>query len=117
MRDRARPKFRLRLWLRPRLLLRLYPLFRASSTVRVLRPGPRFPGQSHQFHIAAELPEDLAASAAGRCQRIGIGHNGHAPELACAFGDRLEDSHALGAEGQAVSGVLDVAAGVDAPRE
>src|ERR1039457_6654026 len=71
----------------------------------------------HQFHIAAELPEDLAASAAGVCQRVGIGHNGHAPELACAFGDRLEDSHALGAEGQAVSGVLDVAAGVDAPRE
>jgi hypothetical protein len=68
----------------------------------------------HQFHIAAELPEDLAASAAGRSQRIGIRHHGHAPELARAFGDRFENGHALGAEGQAVSGVLDVAAGVDA---
>src|ERR1022692_3829964 len=60
-----------------------------------------------QFHVAAELPEDLAASAAGRCERIGVRDDGHAPELACAFGDRLEDSHALGAEGQAVSGVLE----------
>src|ERR1039457_665722 len=67
----------------------------------------------HQFHIAAELPEDLAASAAGRCERIGVRDDGHAPELACAFGDRLEDGYALGAQSQAVTGVLHVAAGVD----
>jgi hypothetical protein len=72
--------------------------------------------RKHQFHIAAELPEDLAASAAGRRQRIGVGHHGHAPELARAFGDGFEDGHALGAEGQAVAGVLDIAAGVDAAR-
>ena len=68
----------------------------------------------HDFDVAAELPEDLAAGAAGRRESVGIGGHGHAAELADAFGDGFEDGHALGADGEAVSGVLDVAAGVDA---
>ena len=68
----------------------------------------------HQFDIAAELPEDLPAGAAGRRQHVGIGGHRDAAELARAFGDGFEDGHALGAEGQAVGGVFDVAAGVDA---
>ena len=61
----------------------------------------------------AELPEDLAAGAAGRRRRCGVGDDGDARELAMPFGERLEHRDALGADGQAVGGVLDVAAGDD----
>src|SRR5262249_5293545 len=66
------------------------------------------------FDIAAKLPEDLAARAARRSEAIGIGGDGDAAELADAFADGFEDGDALGADGEAVGGVFDVAAGVDA---
>ena len=68
----------------------------------------------HDLDVAAELPEDLAAGAAGRGEHLGIGGHGHAAELARAFGDGLENGHALGADGEPVGGVFHVAAGVDA---
>ena len=68
----------------------------------------------HEFDIAAEFPEDLAAGSAGRSQSVGIGGDGDAAEFSGAFADRLEDGDALGAEGESVGGVFDVAAGVDA---
>ena len=67
--------------------------------------------RENHFEVAAELPEDLAAGAAGRRRSLGIGHDRHAPELAMSFGQRLEHRHALGADRQPVGGVLDVAAG------
>src|ERR1017187_7812314 len=64
-------------------------------------------------HVAAKFPQNLPARAAGRSQHIGIGRHRHAPELAHAFGDGFEHGHALGAEGEAVGGILDVATGMD----
>ena len=46
----------------------------------------------------------------------GVGDDGDHRELALAFGQRLEQRDALGADGQAVRRVLDVAAGEDAAR-
>ena len=42
-----------------------------------------------------------------------VGDHGDARERSMPFGHRLEDRDALGANGQAVTGVLDVAAGDD----
>src|SRR5271157_1143909 len=72
--------------------------------------------QVHQddVYIAAEFPQNLPARAAGRRQHIGIGRHRHAPELARALGDGLKYGYTLGAEGEAVGGILDVAAGMNA---
>ena len=43
-----------------------------------------------------------------------IGGHGDAPEFVRAFGDGLEDRYPFGADGEAVGGVLHVAAGVNA---
>src|ERR1019366_6177206 len=77
--------------------------------------GFGFAGQvdQHQFHVAAKLPENLPAGAAGRREILGIGGHGHAAEVADAFGDGLEHGHAFGAEGEAVGGILDVAPGMN----
>src|ERR1017187_7647250 len=77
--------------------------------------GFGFAGQvdQHQLHVAAKLPENLPAGAAGRCEIFGIGGHGHAAELADAFRDCLEHGHAFGAEGEAVGGILHVAPGVN----
>ena len=64
-------------------------------------------------NVAAEFPDDLAAGAAGRRQGIGIGDDGDGVEAVFAFRDGFEDRDALGAAGEAVAGVFDVAAGVD----
>src|SRR5215472_5963855 len=64
--------------------------------------------------VAAELPQDLAAGAAGRGQRVRVGSDGDAAELTDAFADGLENGDALGADGEAVGRVFDVATGVDA---
>src|ERR1019366_1618942 len=68
----------------------------------------------NDVHVAAEFPQNLPARAARRRQHIGIGRHRHAPELAHAFGDGFKYRYALGAEGEAVGGILDVAAGMDA---
>ena len=77
--------------------------------------APLLGAQVREDHleVAAELPQDLAARAARRRRVGGVGHHGDAPEAAVALGERLEHRHALGADGQAVGGVLDVAAGDD----
>ncbi|HKA00517.1 MAG TPA: hypothetical protein VKE70_28590, partial [Candidatus Solibacter sp.] len=67
------------------------------------------------FDITAELPEDLPAGAAGRGECVGIGGDDDAAELSDAFTDRLEYCDPLGTDSQSVSGVLDIAPGVDAP--
>ena len=68
----------------------------------------------YQFCVAAKLPQNLAASAARRGQDGSVGHHRDAPQLAGPFRDRLKDSHALGAQGEAIAGVFHVAASEDA---
>ena len=46
----------------------------------------------------------------------GVGDDGDRREVALAFGERLEQRDALGADGEAVRRVLDVAAGEDRGR-
>src|SRR5437879_9807134 len=64
--------------------------------------------------VPAELPNNLPASAARRGERVGMSYHGDSVEAALAFRDGLEDGHALGANSQAVSGILDVATRIDA---
>src|ERR1019366_4938307 len=66
----------------------------------------------HNFDVAAKLPQDLAARPARRRERLGIGGDRDAPELTRAFGNRLKHGHALRAECQSISRVLDIAAGM-----
>ncbi len=66
------------------------------------------------FDVAAQFPQNLSAGATGRRECIGIRRDGEPAEGACALGNRLEDRYALGAERQAVTSVLDIAAGVEA---
>src|SRR5438445_4053903 len=61
-------------------------------------------------NVAATFPDQLAASAAGRRQHIGVGYHGNGVEAALAFADGFENGDALGAHGEAISGILDVAA-------
>src|SRR4051812_32949724 len=65
------------------------------------------------FEVASELPEDLPARTARRRRRFAVGDDLDASEQAVAFRDRLEHGDALGADGETVGGVLDVAAGDD----
>src|SRR5262245_41967587 len=65
------------------------------------------------LQVAAELPQDLPARAAGRRRRLGVGDDRNPREDAVAFGERLEHRDAFGADGEAVRRVLDVAPGDD----
>src|SRR5690348_10930600 len=56
--------------------------------------------------IAAKLPNELAASAAGRGQRVRVGDDSNRIEAAFAFADGFENGHALGADGEPVRGVF-----------
>src|SRR5664279_1980 len=67
----------------------------------------------HEFHVSAELPENLPARSARRRQLGGIGGHGHPAEFADAFRNRLEHRHALGTKRESVGRVFDVAPGVD----
>ncbi len=67
----------------------------------------------HDFDVAAELPEDLAAGATGRREGWCVGDYRDAFELPCSFGNGFENGDALRADGQAVGGVFDVAACMD----
>src|SRR3989442_15709807 len=64
--------------------------------------------------VPAELPNNLPASAARRGERVGVSYHGDSVEAALAFRHGLEDGHALGANSQTVSGILDVATCIDA---
>ena len=66
--------------------------------------------------VAAKFPDDLAAGAAGGRERVGVGRNGDGVEAAFAFADGFEDGDALGANGETVGGVFDVATAEDAAR-
>jgi hypothetical protein len=69
----------------------------------------------HDLHIPAKLPKDLPASPAGRRQRLRIGHHSHSGKPARALRNRLENSHPLCANGQPVSRILHIAAGMNPP--
>ena len=69
--------------------------------------------RKNDFKIAREFPQDLTARAARRGGRFGWGDHHDPAELAVTFGERLEYRDALGAHGEPVRGVLDVAAGDD----
>src|SRR5712691_9143405 len=66
------------------------------------------------FEVAAKFPQNLAARPAGWRECIGVGRDGDPAEGADALRNRFENGDALGAERQAISRVLDIAAGVDA---
>jgi hypothetical protein len=69
----------------------------------------------NDFNVAAKFPNNLAARATGRRQDVRIGDHGNCVEAVLAFGNSLENSHTLGADGQTVGGILNIAAGEDAP--
>jgi len=69
-------------------------------------------GKDHR-DVATEFPDELAARAAGRGQRFGVGHYGNGVETALAFADGFEDRDAFGADGQSIRGVFDVAPAKD----
>src|SRR5579863_4122850 len=64
--------------------------------------------------IAGKFPQNLAAGPAGWRESVGIGRGGEPAEGARAFGNRLENGDALGADREAITGVLDVASGMEA---
>src|SRR5688572_16325186 len=65
------------------------------------------------FDVAAILPEELAAGSARR-RRVGrIGDHRNACERGVPLRERLVERDALGAHGQPVGGVLDIAPGDD----
>ena len=66
-------------------------------------------------NVAAKFPNELAASAARRRQRVGVSYHGNRVEAALSFADGFEDGDALGANGEAVGSVFDVAAAKDSP--
>jgi len=66
--------------------------------------------------VAAKFPDQLAASAARRREGISVSDYGNSVEPALAFADGFENGDALGANGEAVGSVLDVAAAKDSPR-
>ena len=84
-----------------------------SSALSRWRPFLGAQVREDHFEVAAELPQDLPARPARR-RRVGrVGHHGDAAEAAVPVRERLEHRDALGAHGQPVGGVLDVAAGDD----
>jgi hypothetical protein len=67
--------------------------------------------RKNYLQIAREFPQDLTARAARWSWRLRWGDHYDPAELAVTFGERLEYRDALGAHGEPVRGVLDVAAG------
>src|SRR5260370_41066673 len=61
-------------------------------------------------NVAAKFPDQLAARTARRCQRLCIRDHRDGVEAALPFADGFEYGDALGANGEAVRSVLDVAA-------
>src|SRR5579862_589230 len=64
--------------------------------------------------VAAKLPDNLTAGAAGRSEKLGVGSHGDAAKFARAFRDCFPNGDAFGAYGEAVGRVFDVAAGENA---
>src|SRR5262249_21667432 len=73
-------------------------------------------GRHHDRHVARELPEYLPASPARRRGLVRAGHDRDRPELPNTLGESFPDRHPLGADGQAVGRVFDVATAPDLPR-
>src|SRR5437762_12104185 len=71
-------------------------------------------GKNH-FEVSCKLPQHLAARAAWRGRRVGWRDDDQAAERTVSLGERFENRDTLGAERQAVRGVLEVAAGEDGP--
>src|SRR5215831_2750726 len=71
------------------------------------------PAQVRQNNLGllGEHQNDLPAGAARRRQLLGIGDDHQIGKIVLTFGQRLPDRHALGADGQAVAGAFDIAAG------
>ncbi len=76
--------------------------------------GPLEIGED-DLDVAAVLPQELAARPARRRRRAGVGDDRDPRERGLSFRQRLHQRDALGADGQAVGRVLDVAAGDEAP--
>ena len=63
--------------------------------------------------VLAKLPNNLPASAAGRCQRFRIRDNRKFSKVTFAFRQRLPDGNAFAANSQTVTGTFDIAAGIN----
>jgi hypothetical protein len=70
----------------------------------------------HNLNITAELPKQLPARTARRCEYVSICGYGYTPEPPCAFGHSLEYGDPFRAHRQPVCRVLDIAARVDDAR-
>src|SRR6266536_3139146 len=92
-------------------LLKLERLWKELSQLKAFLLALR--GCRDDRDVAGKLPENLAASAAGRRGLVGARHDGDGAESADAFRERFPDRDPLGADGQAVRRVLDVAASPD----
>ena len=64
---------------------------------------------------AAKFGNHLPAGSARGDGRLGIGDDGDARELFCAFGNRFAQSHSLSAHRQSVAGIFNIAAGENSP--
>lgn len=69
----------------------------------------------NDFGVAAEIPEHLAAGAAGRCQIVGFGDDDHSSNRSGSLRDGAKESGALGADGESVGSGFNIAAAERAP--
>ena len=69
--------------------------------------------RQHDRRVLAKLPNDLPASAAGRCQRFRIRDNRKFSKVTFAFRQRLPDGNAFTANSQTITGAFDIAAGIN----
>lgn len=70
--------------------------------------------RKHNWYVSAKFPDELTTSAARRRESVGVGDNSDRIEAAFAFADCFEDCDALGANGQPVCCVFNVASAEDA---
>ena len=86
-----------------------------NSADSLNRPVVPFRFPKNDIDVAAVLPQQLTAGAAGRRRRGGVGDDGDPREDRMPVRERLHERDTLGAEREAVGRVLDVAAADDRP--
>lgn len=69
--------------------------------------------RQHDLDVARKLPQNLTTRPTGWSRGLRVGHDHDTTKLAVTFGKSFEDCDAFRTDGQAVSGVLDVATSED----
>ncbi len=100
---------------------RFFARFLVAQPDRIYRVGDQlferrvrrlaFAVEADDLHVGTELVEHLTARAAGPAVVLAAAGDDDALELRVSLAHRLERRGALGADGEAVAGVFDVAAG------